>query len=94
MQNSPSKPIGIIVVMIIIIVGIWLMTRDSSSDREIQNTSAVQVQTFNPSSSSTTPSDSISSSGMSDAALNQDAAAIDAQLGTLSAESGAASSTQ
>lgn len=94
MQNSSSKPIGIIVVIIIIIVGIWLMTRDSSSDREIQNTSAVQVQTFNPSSSSTTPSDSISSSGMSDAALNQDAAAIDAQLGTLSAESGAAAKTQ
>ncbi len=82
MQNS-SKTTGIIVVVIIIIVGIWLMTRRTpSTEMPVESTTAQNQDQSGALSAG--------NSSASDAALNQDAAAIDAQLGTLNTENSAA----
>jgi|GEM_PF-6717093 len=96
MQNSSSsKTIGIIIVLVIIALGIWLMTRKSSDDTGAM---APYSDTSSTGDTGTTAStDASSSAGISsdssDAALDQDSAAIDAQMQGLSSDNAAASQT-
>lgn len=103
MQNSSSskKTVGIVIVILIVIAGIWLMTRKSGSD---YSNTASSSQTDNDMSgmnmqqpsgttgagTSGTGTSSVSSTDTSDAALNQDAASIDAQMNGLNSDSAAA----
>ncbi len=89
MQNSSSKTIGIVVVLIIIVVGIWLVTRNTPDNTGANPYSASQSQSQMPTSST-----SVSSTDSSDTALDKDSAAIDAQLGGLSSDNSAAQSAQ
>lgn len=77
-----NKSTGIVIVVIIIALGVWLMTKSSSSDMKMQPSTTAQMET-----SKTTAETTID---FSDAALNQEAAVIDAQIGTLSTETSAA----
>jgi hypothetical protein len=87
MQKSSSKSIGIVIVLIIIIVGVWLMTRGSDDSKNYQPVAPTTADTNPQPTTPATPEQKISSSGTSDAALNQDTAAIDTQLGGLKADS-------
>ena len=85
---------GIVIVLIIIVVGIWLMTRSSGTDDT--NLPPVSPQTSVAPTAKpvdNTPAGAISSSGTSDTALNLDAAAIDAQMNGLSTDTTAAQTT-
>ena len=91
MQKSSSKTIGIVVVIIIVIIGVWLMTRGGSDDSKNYQPVAPTTSDVTPQSTAPmTPEQKISGSGISDSALNQDTAAIDAQLGSLKTDSTAA----
>ena len=83
MQNSTSKSIGIIIVILIIIAGIWLMTRSSTPSAIAPTTSTSGVVAGNE-----TPAPA--SVGNGDAALAQDAASIDSQMSGLNADAAAA----
>ncbi len=81
-----NKFTGVIIVIILISLGVWLMTRDSSMDTNIQPSATTQMETVSEQSEENTD--------FSDAALNQSASAIDAQLDVLSAETIEAQSAQ
>lgn len=81
-----NKFTGVIIVIILISLGIWLMTRDSSMDTNIQPSATAQMETVAKQSEEDTD--------FSDASLNQSASAIDAQLDILSTETIEAQSTQ
>lgn len=88
MQNtSSSKTIGIVIVLIIIIAGIWLMMRKPASDTSDVVVPATSSQNTGTQGNGTTAAATVD---VSDAALNQDSAAIDAQMGTLSTNTAAA----
>jgi hypothetical protein len=81
-----NKSTGIIIVLIIIALGVWLMTRDSSMDTNVQPSTTAET--------GSTTKETQENTDFSDAALNQSASAIDAQLDILSTETTDAQSAE
>lgn len=86
-----------VLVIVIIIVGIWLMIHQPAEEaKTVQpDTTAVQQKPSDtaPAQTPSTPATMIQNSGSSNASLNQDSAAIDAQLKTLDSDTTAANQT-
>lgn len=91
MQNS-SKTTGIVILVLIILVGVFLMTRKSSISMPEQESQPAASSTQDTANSADAGVSSIQASGTTDAALDQDTAAIDSQIDAFSSDSTAAQS--
>lgn len=97
-NSSSSKKIAIIIILAIIIIALWLIIKKSGSspvNNDTQMQASVGQQASNHIATNTTPSNpdvsQIKNSGTSDAALNQDAASLDAQLNGFASDTSSAS---
>jgi ABC-type nickel/cobalt efflux system permease component RcnA len=82
--SSSSKTMGLIIVVLIIILGIWLMMRSSQKDINIPDQYNSTASTTDTTSNAGV--DSIQASGMADSALEQDSVSIDAQMQSFAAD--------
>lgn len=90
MENSSRNTLGIVLVVVIIVAGVWLMMRTPNG---IPVPAEKETPTSQNTSSNGNPGDSIQSSGTSNTALDQDSASIDVQMQGLSSDNAQASQT-
>lgn len=83
---------GTIVILVLVVAGIWFMTRKPKDDLSaMMPKTEQQVSNTQQDQTPKTQADAITASGSSDASFDADSAAIDAELKAFSTDTAAAS---